>query len=179
MTETLTKKVENFNTARKNNKGFSLVELIIVIAIIAILAAVLAPQFIRFLDDAEISTDIAKATNIETVINTLFASNDIEFDPTDTDPDTFVWDVDAGTITVGAGITGGSTDNNLGAAIAMFNQLNIDGTTPTSGVVPGGTPTDELQTQSSVAVDVTWTISRDANGIVSVRSDVDYGAWDN
>ena len=32
---------------KRNNKGFSLVELIIVIAIMAILAGVLAPQFVK------------------------------------------------------------------------------------------------------------------------------------
>lgn len=34
---------------KRNNKGFSLVELIIVIAIMAILAGVLAPQFVKYI----------------------------------------------------------------------------------------------------------------------------------
>ncbi|MCM1143504.1 MAG: prepilin-type N-terminal cleavage/methylation domain-containing protein, partial [Lachnoclostridium sp.] len=33
-----------------NNKGFSLVELIIVIAIMVILVAVLAPQYLRYVE---------------------------------------------------------------------------------------------------------------------------------
>lgn len=42
---------------KMNNKGFSLVELIIVIAIMAILVGVLAPQYIKFVEKSKISTD--------------------------------------------------------------------------------------------------------------------------
>lgn len=41
----------------KSNKGFSLVELIIVIAIMAILMAVLAPQLIKYVEKANIESD--------------------------------------------------------------------------------------------------------------------------
>lgn len=40
-----------------NNKGFSLVELIIVIAIMVILIAVLAPQYLRYVEKARVSSD--------------------------------------------------------------------------------------------------------------------------
>lgn len=43
--------------ARKNNKGFTLVELIIVIAIIAVLSAVVAPQYIKYVENSRIATD--------------------------------------------------------------------------------------------------------------------------
>lgn len=40
-----------------NNKGFSLVELIIVIAIMAVLIAVLAPQFLRYVERSRLQSD--------------------------------------------------------------------------------------------------------------------------
>lgn len=47
-----------------NNKGFSLVELIIVIAIMAILIVVLAPQYLRYVERSRNSTDYQNATEV-------------------------------------------------------------------------------------------------------------------
>ncbi len=41
----------------RGNKGFSLVELIIVVAIMAVLMGVLAPQYLRYVEKAKIRTD--------------------------------------------------------------------------------------------------------------------------
>lgn len=45
------------NEKKMNNKGFSLVELIIVIAIMAVLIAVLAPQYMRFIERGRAASD--------------------------------------------------------------------------------------------------------------------------
>ena len=41
----------------KNNKGFTLVELIIVIAIIAIITVVLAPQYLKYVEKSKVNMD--------------------------------------------------------------------------------------------------------------------------
>ena len=52
------------------NKGFSLVELIIVIAIMAVLVGVLAPQFLKYVERSRKSTDCQNATSIVTALQT-------------------------------------------------------------------------------------------------------------
>lgn len=49
---------------RTNNKGFSLVELIIVIAIMAVLVGVFAPQYVKFATNARVIADMQNATEV-------------------------------------------------------------------------------------------------------------------
>ena len=53
---------------REDNKGFSLVELIIVIAIMALLAGVLAPALLRYVEEAKIRTDEEKAADLDDAV---------------------------------------------------------------------------------------------------------------
>lgn len=59
---------------KKNNKGFSLVELIIVIAIMAILAGALAPALIKYINKSRKSTDIQNADSLRTAIQTALSN---------------------------------------------------------------------------------------------------------
>ena len=61
---------------KMNNKGFSLVELIIVIAIMAILIVVLAPQYLKYVEKSRNSTDVSNATEIVTALQVYAADPD-------------------------------------------------------------------------------------------------------
>jgi type IV pilus assembly protein PilA len=58
------------------NKGFSLVELIIVIAIMAILAAAIAPALIRYIDKSRRSDDVAAAETLNTGAQAALSNED-------------------------------------------------------------------------------------------------------
>ncbi len=58
-----------------NNKGFSLVELIIVIAIMVVLVGVLAPQFIKYVESSKQSTDIQNCAEIRAAVEAYVAEN--------------------------------------------------------------------------------------------------------
>lgn len=53
-----------------NNKGFSLVELIIVIAIMAILIGVMAPQLLKYVERTRVSSDTQLADTVKTAVTT-------------------------------------------------------------------------------------------------------------
>ena len=76
------------------NKGFTLVELIIVIAIIAVLTVVLAPQYVKYVEKSRITTDMHNAATIEAAIAVLCADGVV----TGVDTAYVTWDVSSGLI---------------------------------------------------------------------------------
>jgi len=57
---------------KNKNKGFTLVELIVVIAIIGILAAIMMPKFFGFTDDARKSAALSEAKSIRTLCESYY-----------------------------------------------------------------------------------------------------------
>nr|MCR5604625.1 prepilin-type N-terminal cleavage/methylation domain-containing protein [Lachnospiraceae bacterium] len=64
-----------------NNKGFSLIELVIVVAIMAVLIAVLAPQFIRYIEKSKMGKDTEVAGVVQRAINVAMADPSIDDRP--------------------------------------------------------------------------------------------------
>lgn len=69
---------------RKDNKGFSLVELIIVIAIMVALVAMLAPQFVKYVQKSRDATVSDAAENVFSMVKSEAALNNIAVDAGET-----------------------------------------------------------------------------------------------
>ena len=70
------------NQKKMGNKGFSLVELIVVIAIMAVLVGVLAPQFLRYVEKSRQDGDITSIQQVMTAINTGVSDGKVKGDVT-------------------------------------------------------------------------------------------------
>lgn len=57
-----------------NNKGFSLVELIIVIAIMAILVGVMAPQLMKYIEKSRYSSDVQFFSSVDSALKVAMAN---------------------------------------------------------------------------------------------------------
>lgn len=96
------------------NKGFSLVELIIVIAIMVLLVGLLAPQYIKYLDKSRIAADTQLADNVRQALTTTL------LDPT----------ITTATIPTNTGgeklATGKESNNDDGFWSNVYGVLGVD-----------------------------------------------------
>ena len=99
---------------KKDNKGFSLVELIIVIAIMAVLVGVLAPQFIKYVEQSRRSRDIATAQEIREGVLAAIADGKITDASTGT--------LNTGSLTIGSG---NNVDSINEVPTAVGNKVSV------------------------------------------------------
>ncbi len=103
---------------KMNDKGFSLVELIIVIAIMAILIAVLAPQYLKFVERSR------KSADKDTVDQIIRA---VQIDAADPESTTTSWNGTITLTTTNASVSGASGGNCSTADLAtILTNTGID-----------------------------------------------------
>jgi len=62
---------------KKNNKGFSLIELIVVVAIMAVLVGVLAPAYLKYVDKSRVQKDVSAVGEFVQGIKVAAADEDV------------------------------------------------------------------------------------------------------
>lgn len=111
----------------KNNKGFSLVELIIVIAIMAILVGVMAPQLIKYIEKSNVSSDTQLCDSVRTAITTAMMDPAVINDPAYSAPASGVHTL--ATLVVSGTVFGDAVLDTLGAADADAVNSQLKSTT--------------------------------------------------
>lgn len=111
---------------KMNNKGFSLVELIIVVAIMAVLIGVLAPTYLKYVESSKRTSDCSSIGSI------LDAAEVVAIDPATKWGDITVTFAAAGTCTYSAD-TGTNNSSAALAAIAPATKIDLQAEWITTG----------------------------------------------
>ena len=106
---------------KMNNKGFSLIELIIVIAIMAILVAIIAPNLTKYLGKSKKNTDKKNADEIASQVQTTI-----------TDYETDEGSIFSGSHTSGTITWSGKTASGANFAAGFISLLNKNITSSTT-----------------------------------------------
>lgn len=136
--------MKRFKKAKKNNKGFSLVELIVVIAIMAVLVGVLAPTLIGNIEKSRESKDLQNLDSIRQAVVTAMSDENVY---SSTVPTT-------GSVTVASGASGANLAFNgtYGSLSTEFGTIITSDTKMTSKSGTSGTL--EIHVLSTGAVEV-------------------------
>jgi len=99
---------------KTNNQGFSLVELIIVIAIMAVLIGVLAPQFIKYVERSRYQKDVSAVEEVRNATQIALSEEAVYAEVYGTTPITSFTISNAGALSL---TVGGKLDTSLKESI--------------------------------------------------------------
>ncbi len=126
---------------KMNNKGFSLVELIIVIAIMAILIAVLAPQFLRYVEKSRLQSDNSALGEVANAVKVAVANDKINKEISDAGNPS--WPASSTPSSVNFGTSTPSLNAELakvlGTSVVMKSNTYINGSMPSIDISIDGT----------------------------------------
>ena len=116
------------NQKSLTNKGFSLVELIIVVAIMAVLIGVLAPQYLRYVEKSRLQRDNTSIGELANVVKMASAEESVvEAFATATGDQKITFKADGTLDVTAAGVGGGTaTINGIPAALSEEITKTID-----------------------------------------------------
>ena len=134
----------------KNSKGFSLIELIIVIAIMAILVGVMAPLLIHYIEKTNVSSDYQLADTVCTAITYSIVDAKVVEDP---NSQTDLQNMDAGEVNINTF----RVDSVLMDSIKEYTGLTNPSTVTTYVRSKHGTGCSCMVTTKSGQVRVTFT----------------------
>lgn len=96
-----------------NNKGFSLVELIIVIAIMVVLIAVLAPQYLKYVEKSRVASDQTTVVEYINAMQVLAADPEVTLSTADAGDYTLTSAAGSDSIAVGSKLQTLLTNNGM------------------------------------------------------------------
>lgn len=134
------------------NKGFSLVELIIVVAIMAVLIGVLAPQYLRYVEKTRLQRDNTGIADFANVLKIAATEEKINAE-------------------IGAA-AGGITykfDSSTPPHLTTAGSTNLDGEVTKTVTLSDVTLTSNTYTKLAAANRPEITVKVDSNGIVAVE----------
>ena len=131
---------------KKNNKGFSLVELIVVVAIMAVLVGVLAPAYLKYVESSREKKDVNNLEEVRHAVEIALAEEGVFEDV-----------VDGTTVTI---------NRNTGAISTTVTDLGTE-----LAATVGTTCELVSKTYSSTSNTAVYTITIDLDNGVSVTGD--------
>jgi len=120
------KRMTELIAGRKNRKGFTLIELIVVIAILGILAVVIVPRFANFTKNAQHNSVLSDAKSAQKAIATFYAQNGSYPDASDLTPNYLSGTAAAHVLTLSTGgtLTLGVTATVLDGTFTYVKTIN-------------------------------------------------------